>query len=205
VVIGEGTTNLGGEQQKRKKSRRDVYVHVEGDLAEIDSTDLIPPDVPAVQVGNKDEVVHNGVSDSCLDLGDHGALLLARGIFLPRTAILLDHTNQLDVAGHDGWDSCDETSAQEEVRDTRHVEEDRRSTEAGGEELWLERCSGIVEQVQTPGEDVEGDGEVDQSWMNWVAVDADQLRGMVLNRQCTHSELNSGTGSPTLCANLLWS
>ena len=78
------------------------------------------------------------MSNRHLDTRHHSALLLARGVFLPGSAVLLDHADELDVAGHDGGDGGDEGAAHEEVGDAGHVELRGGRAEAGGEEVGLD-------------------------------------------------------------------
>lgn len=76
---------------------------------------LVLPDVPGVQVDNKDKVVDDGMGDGSLDTGYHGVLGLACGVLLPWSAVLLDHAHQLDISRHDGRDGGYEASTQQEV------------------------------------------------------------------------------------------
>ena len=102
------------------------------------------------------------MGDGHLDSRDHRALLLARGVLLPRPAVLLDHAHELDVAGHDGRDGGDERAAHEEVGGAGHVELRVGGAEARCEEAGFDIGGRQgVDDVDAPGEDVEGDGEVD--------------------------------------------
>ena len=111
------------------------------------------------------------MADGDPDPGNHAALLFASGILFPRATILLDHADELNVAGHDGRDGGENAGAEEEVGKTGHVEEGGWVVEAGGEEGRLDvgGCE-EVEDVKGPGGHVEGDGEVDDGRVDWMAV-----------------------------------
>lgn len=76
--------------------------------------------------------------DRHLDTRYHRTLLLARGVLLPRTAVLLDHAHKLDVAGHDSGDGGDEGAAHEEVGSAGHVKLHGRRAEARCQEAGLD-------------------------------------------------------------------
>ena len=97
-----------------------------------------------------------------LDLRHHVILRHPILILRPWSPILRDHAHELDVAGHDGGHGGDEARAQEEVGEARDVGEGLGRGEAGGEEIGAEGDRGEeVEDVEAPGEGVEGDWEVD--------------------------------------------
>lgn len=137
MVVHQGATDLGPDHQQWQQDGANEHVCLVGDLARVWRGVLILPEVPAVQVRNEDDVVEDCVCDPSLDAWHHGALLFALNVLLPRATVLADHADQLLVPGHDGWHGGDEAGAQEEVRQTRHVEQGRGRAEAAGEELGL--------------------------------------------------------------------
>lgn len=139
-----------------------------GHCSRVDLCLRVSSDVPAVQIDQEDGIVHESVCDGNLDSWNHCRLLLALSVLLPGTAILLDHANELDIAGHDCGDGSDETGAQEEEGETSDVEEGSGVAKAGGQEggLYIGRGE-HVEDIETPGKKVEGDREMDDCWVNW--------------------------------------
>lgn len=107
VVVDESSASLGGSEQRSQESSTDEHVGMCGNIARVDSGLGASSDVPAVQVDNKDNIVDQGVRDRHLNSGHHSALLLACRVLLPRTTVLLDHANELDIARHDCWDGGD--------------------------------------------------------------------------------------------------
>ena len=121
MVVSKSTTNLCADDQEREKDSADEKVGVGWDLANVDDTLFVLSEIPRVDVGHKNQVIDNGMSDGGLDAGYHGRFGLATCILLPRTSIFLDHSHELDVARHDGWDGRDETRAKEEIAETGDV------------------------------------------------------------------------------------
>ena len=105
------------------------------------------------------------MGDCDLDSGDHGVLLFfGHRILFPWSAVLLDHAHELDVAAHDGRDGGEEAGAEEEVGKAGYVEEGGRGGEARGEEAGLNEAGGQgIEDVETPGEGVQSNWEVDNA------------------------------------------
>lgn len=171
MVIHKGATDLGPDHQQWQQHGADEHVCLRGDLARVRRGLLVLPEVPAVQVRDEHDIVDDGVRDAGLDPRHHGALLLALGVLLPRSAVLADHADQLLVSGHDGRHGGDQARAEEEVRQARDVEQGRGRAEAAGQELGPDvDCRQGVEDVETPRECVEGDREVDEGWMGGVAA-----------------------------------
>lgn len=167
MVVSKTTTDLCADHQERQKNSADDEVGVGGDLANIDHAFLVLSEIPRVDVGHKDQVIDKGMGDGGLDSGDHGRLGLALCILFPWATIFLDHPHELDVARHDGRNGCDETRAEEEIPETGDVEESGGRIESGGEELRLDpSCGQGIQDVQTPGQSVEGNGEVHDGRVN---------------------------------------
>lgn len=167
MVVGKSTTNLCADHQKRQKNSAEDQVGVGGDLANIDHAFLVLSEIPSVDVGHKDQVIDKGMGDGGLDSGYHGRFGFAISILFPWAAVFLDHAHELDVARHDGRDRCDETRAEEEVAETGDVEESGGRIESGGEELRLDPgCGQGIQDVQTPGQSVEGNGKVHDGRVN---------------------------------------
>lgn len=158
MVIGQAAPNGRTEQQHRQQHRRNNHVGLTGHMPDIlHRTTLIP----LVNAYREHEIIDQRVADGGLDLRHHAAGLLALGVFGPRAPVLLDHPDQLHVAGHDGGDCHDEPRAQHEVSETRDVEEGGGVREAGGEEGGFDDLSGqAIQDVEAPAEGQEGDGEV---------------------------------------------
>ena len=171
MIVHQTRTSLATRQQHGQQHHADDEIHLSRSLALIPPRLLLPPsNPPAIQIHEEDGIIHQGVSNRHLDARYHGGLLFAGGIFLPGTAVLLNHADELDVAGHDGGDSGDEGGAHEEVGEPSHVELRGRGAEALGQELRFDIGSGQgVDDVDAPSEDVEGDGEVDQRRVDGVA------------------------------------
>lgn len=104
--------------------------------------------------------------DSNLDSRYHCVFLVSLCVLLPWPTILGDQPDELLVAGHDGWDSSDQPRAQHEVAETSDVDEGIRVREAAGEEARL-NISGRkgIQDVETPCEDIKGNGEMNDRWM----------------------------------------
>jgi hypothetical protein len=171
VVEHEGATDLGRRDQDWQKNHTDDHVGVCGNLAQVDGALLVLSHVPAVQVGDKDEVHGDGMGDGGLDPRHHGVLGFALGVLFPRTTVLLDHADQLDVSRHDGGHGGDETGTHEEERDASDVEEGGLRAKAASEELGLESGGCEIEDVESPCQDVEGDWEMDETWMGGESGD----------------------------------
>lgn len=171
MVVDKCSTSLCTAQKRSHQSGTDQHVGVRRDSTWVDLSGGVSSDIPAVQVGQEDGVVNQSVCDSDLDSWNHGVLLLATGVLLPWTTILLDHTDELDVACHDGWNGGDETGAEEEETETADVEKGGGIAEAGGEEFRLHiGCCEHIEDIEAPCEEVECDGKMDDGWMDWSPV-----------------------------------
>lgn len=118
--------------------------------------------------------------DSHLDPGHHSVLLLAIGVLFPRSTVLRDHTDELLVSRHDRRDGGEKTGAEHEIAQAGDVDQGRCSGKSRGQEIGLYvGGSKGVEYVQTPSEDVEGNGEMDQTRMGRKAVHRSQWRWWV--------------------------
>lgn len=161
MVEHERATDLGRDDQQGQQDGADDDVGSSRSLANVDGASLVLAEIPAVQIDHKDDIVDNSVSNGGLDPRYHRVLLFSGRVFFPGSAVLLDHAHELDVAGHDGGNGGDESGAEEEVGQTGNVKQCRRRAKAAGEEGRTDPDGGQgVEDVKTPGEDVEGDWEV---------------------------------------------
>ena len=116
MIEDEVGTSLAAGQESRSQSASDHEVEELRSLAGVPAISFgATAHPPAVQVDEEDDIVDESVGDGNLDTWYHGTLLLASLILLPGSTILGDHANQLLVAGHDGWDSGNQTSTQCEV------------------------------------------------------------------------------------------
>lgn len=160
--------------------------------------------IPAVQIDQKHKVIDQRVRDRDLYARHHRRFLLAFGVLLPGPAVLGDHPDELLVAGHDCGHGGDQPGAEHEVAAASDVDERGRVAEPAGQEVWLVVGRGeSVEDIKAPGEEVEGDREVHQSWMSWEAERVVSVMLVMLSGCVVYPELNSGTGSATLPENLL--
>lgn len=160
VVEDQAGTQAGGKHHDRQEGGTDPHIQGAWHVARIL---LVLPHPPAGQVDQKDNVVHEGVGDGLLDTRYHVVLLFTVGVLGPGSAILLDHADQLHVAGQDSGHRHEESRAHEEVGQTRDVGKGRRRAEADGQEFRLDDGGGqAVEDVETPCQRVESDRKVDQ-------------------------------------------
>ena len=123
MVVRKSSTNLRCGHQERQENSTHDDIRLCRDLAKIDSTRLVLPQIPAIQIHHKHQIIDDRVRNGGLDAGNHRVLLFSCCVLLPWPAILLDHADELDVAGHDCWHSRDETGAEKEVAEAGHVEE----------------------------------------------------------------------------------
>jgi hypothetical protein len=172
MIEDQMCTCLAASSQGREQHTRNHKVEELGRLARIPTILLSTTShIPAVQVDDKNNIVNQRMCNGDLDARHHRALLLTGLILLPRAAVLRDHADQLLVSGHDGWHGRDQACAEHEVGDSRNVEERGWRGEAADQEFGPDVGRGEeVDEVETPGHHVEGDGEVDDCWMEWVAV-----------------------------------
>lgn len=139
--------------------------------AGVDSSFGAASDVPAIQIDQEDDIVHQRVHDGHLDPRNHGALLVAPGIFLPRTTVLLDHSNELNVARHDGGNGGDQTGTEQKEAQAGHIKQGAGIAKPRRQERRLDICGGEgIEHIEAPGEDVKGDGEVHDRGMDWSSA-----------------------------------
>ena len=172
MVVDQRRAGIGTGEQSWQHRTCDEEISSSRRLSLIPACSLCTPsDPPAIQTNNEDSIVHEGMTDGDSDTGDHVALLLASGILLPRATVLLDHADELNITGHDSGDGSEQACTKKKVGELGHVEEGGGVVEAGGEEGRLDvgGCE-EVEDVEAPGGHVEGDGEMDESWVDWVAV-----------------------------------
>ena len=152
MVVYQTGAGLGGHDQQWQQSHADEQVCLCWRLALVPAgCFLASSDPPAIEVDEEDGVVHQRMRDGHLDARHHCALLRARGVLLPRAAVLLDHAYELDVAGHDGGDGGDEGAAHEEVGNAGHVKLRGRRAEARCQEAGLDISeSEGVDDVDAP-------------------------------------------------------
>lgn len=187
MVIDQRSTHVAAGTESRDQEASDHEVEEDWSFARIPAVRFsATTNPPAVKIGNENDVVNDGVGDGNLDTRDHSALLLACLILLPWSTVLGDHADQLLVARHDRRNGRDEAGAKEKVGESRNVEEGGGCAEASGEEVRLDIGGGEeVEEIKAPCEEIEGDGEVDECWMDRVAaclsVCALLMRGCDLN------------------------
>ena len=98
------------------------------------------------------------MGDHSLDLRPHGSAIAVGLVH----ALLGDQHHGLTDAGDEGWDGGDEAGAEQEIACTMQV---GGGGEVGADGLWQAGREG-VDDVHAEGEGEEGDGEVDDCWMD---------------------------------------
>lgn len=111
VVVDQCATSLCSSHQQRQQYSRYAHVHCARYISDVQLCACASSVIPAVDVDDENQVVHECVSNGDLDSGNHGAFLLALCVFFPWSTILLDHTYQLNIATHDCRYSSQEASA----------------------------------------------------------------------------------------------
>lgn len=152
MIVHQASAGLAAGNQHWQEHHTDNHVHLSRSLSRVPAGGLsTPPGVPAIQVDEEDGVIQQGMSDRHLDARNHSALGFASRVLLPWAAILLDHTDKLDVARHDRGDGGDEGGAHEEVGEAGDVQKSGRITKAGGQEVGLDIGGGEgVGDIKTP-------------------------------------------------------
>jgi len=147
IVVDQRPTQVGRVEENRKQNDTDQEIRIGREQA-----DIIAPDVPAVRTRKDRNVVETRMCKSDLEFRTHGLV-----VGLESLSICL-HLDQLLDAREDGGDRCDEAYGLHVVCTAADVGEGGPDGFDKGRKLELGGCS--IQDIETPGETEEGDGEV---------------------------------------------